>query len=241
MSISPAITRERMHHAYLLESPTEEGVAYLRALLEGLGISARGNPDFHEYAFDVLLLEHAHHLRREQTFHSALGAPKVFVVAFKTIMREAQNALLKTIEEPTDGTHFFFVTQTRSHLLPTFLSRVQVLNQSSDIGHQSVEGEGEKFLAASIPERLTMIEPITKAKDEDRPEAKEDARRLLESLERALTLRALDAAGADGNPRAVALGEIISAKRHLAGRSPSPKLLLEHLALVVPQTLEMKG
>ncbi len=226
---------ERLHHAYVIEASKDEGFAALRALFGGFGIAMKGNPDLHVLAEDVFLIRHAQELRNRQALHGIGGAKKIFFVAFNTIGHEAQNALLKTLEEPTEGTHFFFVTETREHLLPTFLSRVQVIERKSQVTeNQSPAGDaGEKFISASISERMKMIEPMVKAKDDDKPKAKEDARRLLGSLERALYEK-LPREILGNDEYASALENIVVAKRHLSGRAPSLKLLLEHLALTVP-------
>ncbi|MCX7642031.1 MAG: DNA polymerase III subunit delta' [Elusimicrobiales bacterium] len=54
----------------------------------------------------------------------------VFEDAHKIVI-EAQNALLKTIEEPTPTTLFIFITHTKNLLLPTVVSRSQILNFTS--------------------------------------------------------------------------------------------------------------
>lgn len=234
MKLSEEISFADLHHAYIVESAQEEGRAALRTLIESFGISLKGNPDFHEYVFDVFLLEHAHALRREQSMHGADGAKKIFLVAFNTILSEAQNALLKTLEEPTEGTHFFFVTRTSEILLPTLRSRMQVLrSQPRATRGQPLGDTGEQFLAASISERMKMIEPMTKAKADNKSDAKEDARVFLGSLEQALYEKLPRTALSNG-ALVSSLAHVLSAKRTLSERSPSLKLLLEHLALTVP-------
>lgn len=254
MRLSERITEDHLHHAYVIESSKEEGLRAVRGLIEEFGIAIRGNPDFHEHVVDAFLLEHAELLRSEQSYFGAEGARKIFLVAFNTMLSEAQNALLKTLEEPTEGTHFFFVTETREHLLPTFLSRVQVIARQSLVpSPQSlVNNAGEKFLRATVSERMEMITPMTKAKDDDKPKAREDARAFLESLERAIYQKFSGSTrsglkevsprpdlvlqtGLSSTEAVSALENVILAKRHLSGRSPSLKLLLEHLALTAPK------
>lgn len=232
MRLSEEIIFTDLHHAYVIEAPREEGVAMLRALMEEFGIQTKGNPDFHEYLLDVFLLEHAHVLRREQSLRGSEGAKKIFLVAFNTILSEAQNALLKTLEEPTEGAHFFFVTRTSRVLLPTLLSRMQVVRGRPQItGQKSKEkNEGEEFLYATTFERMNMIEAWVKAKAEKKPKAKEEVRIFLGSLEHAL----YDVLQKGGNVTR-ALEHVLSAERILSERSPSLKLLLEHLALTVPK------
>jgi hypothetical protein len=108
-----------------------------------------------------------------------------------------------------------------------------VRGESSVISHQSSKNVGDEFLKATISERFKMIEPMVKAKVDDKSAAKESAREFLDSLEQALCgeLRRVTPA----NPRyASSLEHVLSAKRTLSERSPSLKLLLEHLVLTVP-------
>lgn len=239
MNLSEHINLEHLHHAYLLEGERGAVISELTLLLSDGGIDQKGNGDFHLYEHDAFLIEHAHSLRREQSMHGAEGARKIFIIAFNTMMSEAQNALLKTLEEPTAGTHFFFVTRTGEILFPTVRSRMQVIRSreagSKEAGdrRQEAGNRGEEFLRATLPERMKMIEHFTKAKTEEKPKAKEEARIFLESLERALYETPKVTFGA-----AEALQNVITAKRYLSDRSPSLKLLLEHLALTIPPIRE---
>lgn len=232
MDLRSHISFDGLSHAYVIEGEREEGLLALRELVASFGITTKANPDYHEYTYDALLIEHAQTLRHEQGMYGAEGAKKIFVVAFNAIFHEAQNALLKTLEEPTEHTHFFFLVRSSEILLPTVRSRMQLVRMQLPVASSQLSGnEGEKFLAATLPERMNMIERMTKAKTDDKPKAKEDARNFLESLERALynelprgTLGVADA-----------LLHVVTAKRYLSDRSPSLKLLLEHLALTVPK------
>lgn len=227
------ISLEDLRHAYVIESRLSEGVDMVSASLADIGIHRQGNPDFHQYDHDVFLIDHAHALRNEQSFRGSEGAPKIFIVTFNTISHEAQNALLKTLEEPTEGTHFFFITKTAEALLPTVRSRVQVIRAETDdtTPHNKWDTSAKDFLRGGFPERMEIITPITKAKAEERSRAKEDARSFLVSLERALysRLRAGEAAQD-------ALSYVLEAQRALSERSPSLKLLLEHIALLTPRS-----
>lgn len=56
----------------------------------------------------------------------ALGAGKVFIIdEAELLAREAQNAMLKTLEEPPANTWFFLITSLPDRLLPTIHSRCQ--------------------------------------------------------------------------------------------------------------------
>lgn len=231
MKLDSRITLENLHHAYLIESDVKNGVEAVLLLLSDFGIGIRGNPDFHHYPYDAFLIEHAQALRAEQTFHGSEGARKIFLVTFNTIMSEAQNALLKTLEEPTEGTHFFFITKTAEILLPTVRSRMQVIRMDEQGGAQDTENIFvRQFLEGDLAKRMELIAPLTKAKADDKPQAKEDARVFLEALERLLYQRfQTDKSVAD------ALKYVLEARRALSERSPSLKMLFEHIALLCPR------
>jgi hypothetical protein len=56
---------------------------------------------------------------------------RVYVVYwFDTASIEAQNAFLKTLEEPVENSQLILVVKSASHLLPTVLSRVSVISLS---------------------------------------------------------------------------------------------------------------
>jgi hypothetical protein len=59
---------------------------------------------------------------------AALGHGKVFIIDEADLLRdEAQNAMLKTLEEPPAQTYFFLITSLPDHLLPTVRSRCQMV------------------------------------------------------------------------------------------------------------------
>jgi DNA polymerase-3 subunit delta' len=52
----------------------------------------------------------------------------VMIDGAETLNPQAANALLKALEEPPDGTYFFMVAPSASHILPTLRSRAQVVS-----------------------------------------------------------------------------------------------------------------
>ena len=83
--------------------------------------------------------------------------------------KTAQNAFLKLLEEPSEGTHFILLTHQPGLLLPTILSRAQRLDmrpitaeQSSDLlDRLKIRDERQKaqllFIAGGFPAELTRL------------------------------------------------------------------------------------
>lgn len=70
-------------------------------------------------------------LKRASSFTSVEGSWKVFVICDVDKMNpEASNSLLKTLEEPTDNTLLVLTTSEKDKLLPTIVSRCQLVQFS---------------------------------------------------------------------------------------------------------------
>lgn len=95
---------------------------------------------------------------------------RVIVIDYAERMaKPAQNAFLKLLEEPGEGTHFILLTHQPGLLLPTILSRVQRLDMRAITREQSeelldslkVRDERQKaqllFIAGGLPAELTRL------------------------------------------------------------------------------------
>lgn len=84
---------------------------------------------------------------------------------------EAQNALLKILEEPPAHTLIFLGTDTQEALLPTILSRCQLIvleEESKQLSEKTIEelkGFIQNFPELSINERLKEAEQLAKDKE----------------------------------------------------------------------------
>lgn len=217
-------------HGYLVEGTWEHLAGALeRAARERLGVRLSGNPNALSVRADTIGIDDA---RAAMVFQSrrAFGDAsdrKVITLACRSVTTEAQNALLKVLEEPTPGTYFFIVVPSARTLLPTLRSRLLTLSGGSGAptaGDASISAA--MFLAAPPAERLRLLETIIK--DRDRAAAHSFLDSLLVALYGTASLTEGSAAGA--------LAEIIRARSYLADRGASVKVLLEHLALVVPRS-----
>jgi DNA polymerase III delta prime subunit len=210
------------HHAYLLEGEKGNVLATLLDLLkERWDIDVKRYPDCILFDQENFVIDGARTLSHFVSGKALLGGKKILIVAFSSITVEAQNALLKVLEEPTAQTYFFLIVPTADILLPTVLSR---LYRSALAPREIKKRElGESFLTASLPGRLQMVANIIKNKN------REQALELVDSVEMSLRAR-----GSISNGQLVVYKELEKARAYLYGRSPSVKMLLEHLLLIVP-------
>jgi DNA polymerase III delta prime subunit len=204
------------HHAYYIEDTPALFEDYKQRL-----------PHFVAQKYERFGVDEARSLARMAGLKN-VSAEAVFLVAFGSITSEAEQALLKLFEEPQQGT-VFVVLCPHGALGATLKSRMLEYPDDTKDGPLLNEGpsfvsqEANKFLKMSGKERSDFIAKLLK--DEDT--AKERVRDFVNALEVLLAK--------DIKKNAQALADIAMARDYLSDRAPSMKMLLEHLALSLPQ------
>lgn len=223
-----------MHHAYAL---TGEKLAVLPELIhfleKDLGVIAKNNPDFSFQEFETFTIDDGRSLQ-ERHARRAISDKKIFIISTRFITTEAQNALLKMFEEPTENTHFFIIMPNTEILLPTLRSRLVIIDHTSR-GQDTKSGSikemtalAKKFLSASTANRLLLVKNLIEEKDKGK------AIDFVTALEYELAPQIkTDQNNQQTTAIANSLNEILTIKRYLHDRSPSIKLLLEHLCLSI--------
>jgi len=204
---------DTLHHAYVASC----GVDELCDALEERGVPRKGCPDVYIYECQEFRIDNARELRGRASMNPLVLSRRIFVVACAGIAQEAQNALLKTLEEPRGNAIFFFLLPSPERLLPTFRSRVQILAAAAQDSDSEL---AKRFLKGQPAERLTMLEPFTKKKEGE----ERDMQSLLAFLD------ALERAMASGRPDG--LKALYRAKRYIADKGALVKPLLEQVALL---------
>ncbi len=215
-----------LHHAYVIEGGEEVEAELLQYINDTLCIETRGNPDVHIRFHEVFGIDDGRAIQVLESRKAVVADKKIFVLRMHSITREAQNALLKTLEEPTTGTHFFIIISSAEVLLPTLLSRVQVIENTE----KETSLFAQQFLSSTSAERLALISEIIEAKD------KQEALSLVNGLEVALYSKNGFNAEMETVP-VEAFEALQSVRSYLGDRSASVKILLEHLSVTLPQVV----
>lgn len=215
-----------------LVAGTAACIPQILELLKGEGMEVAGNPDIYIREYKYFSVDEARALRERASLRP-VGPRRVFVVVAPDMNHNAQNALLKVLEEPAAEALFFFVVSAPETLLPTFRSRAQILVlEHAERAEHSIDAKA--FLAAVPQERLEMLKPLLE-KDEDDPEAdaprrngagKRDLGKIisfLSSLEKMVT------------KEPEALHAIYRARKYIGDKGALVKPLLEQVALLVPK------
>jgi DNA polymerase III delta prime subunit len=137
---------------------------------------------------------------------------RVFVLVVKAIALEAQNALLKLLEEPPKRVAFIIVAPQTIDLLATLRSRIAIESRMLPLQRTDTFVQ---FKNATVGERLQLIAEKTKAKDHE----------WVEEL--------LMGAEVETHTNRKLLSAVVAVRSRIAQRGASAKMLLEELALSV--------
>lgn len=190
--------------------------------LDARGVKVSGNPDVYEYSASEFSVDDA---RAVSSFASLkpYGDSKYFVVTLSRATPEAQNALLKVVEEAPGNSIFFFIAESAGHVLPTIRSRCI---QIAGVEENSKEGmeDAFRFLKDSYESRLSTVEKMTGyiSKTQDRAPARAFVRSLLKSAK-------------EKKLPAPYVRDILDSERYMRMQGSSAKALLSHLAVSLPR------
>jgi hypothetical protein len=213
------------HHAYVVAGQRESLVPLLLDMfLNKFGIVINSNPDFSVIDFETLGIDESRKIKEMQSMKSLGASKRIFIISTNGITVQAQNAMLKMFEEPTENTHFFIIVPSTSFFIETLLSRMVVLE--SDLEDKSDKALNAKdFLKMAYPERLKMVEKFLKV-FKDNKEGKSVANNFFSEVEVILAK--------DLKKNKEALEKLLEIKKYVFDTSSSLKILLETLALTLP-------
>lgn len=203
----------------------EHALTAVIAKLEKEKAVERNSPDFFSRSYRSFGVADAEELRGRVRSKPVRDAHRTFILFVPSMTTEAQNSLLKTLEEPAAAAVFFLITPSPEMLLPTIRSRVQMLVVESKEGELLVD-VGD-FLAASPEKRITMLKPLYDHEDEGRDIGAVIA--FLQSLEKRF-------AKAKKSTETVAgIHAIYRARKYATDKGSLLKALLEQVALLAPK------
>lgn len=197
-----------MHHANLFVG------SRVWALPQTPFFGAEGNPDLVYKTYERMSITDVRALIHEAMLRPVHESHRTFIIATDSVLEEAQNALLKLFEEPNEHTTFYLIVPKMDMLLPTLLSRLDVLKiEERGSAHDSFHS----FCRLSYSERITCI--AEKLKNEDTAWVQE----IVSGCELyAHTAR-------DAN----IMREVLILVTYISKAGSSKKMLLEHIALTL--------
>ena len=188
------------------------------AILTTLERSSAADADLFVRIYGDLGIDDARDIRERSSLRGVGGA-RVFVIVAASLTSEAQNALLKTFEEPPAGATFVLVVPAPETLLSTLRSRMQTLD--ARLGGDGSPIDVAAFIAARPAARLDALKPLTAADEKDTA----GTLAFLAALEREIARKQLGRDAAEA---------VYRARSYILDRGAARKTLLESVALLLP-------
>lgn len=224
MMLDKYLDKNNFHHAYLLEGERERLLAEVFKFL-----NAFKNCETIEIKTDTFKIEDSRNLKSLAAEKSFASGKKIFIISTNSILREAQNAMLKLFEEPIFDTHFFLIVPDINALTKTLISRFYVIAPRQGL---EVEQKVLEFLKMPLTQRLDFLKnKLVEFENEETitDSARADALRFLNSLESTLHQTIPKSTFDIG-----CFEHIFKARKFLRMPGSSVKNLMESVALIVP-------
>lgn len=209
-----------LSHAYIIVGhPDRTREALLAHLEHDHGVSVRGNPDVTVHAVRRLYGDDAIALIDRVSVRSDT---KYIIISAVDATIDAQNKLLKTIEEPSAGSHLFLIVPSIHIILPTIRSRAQIIIADDTDGALAT---ATTFLKLPINARMKHIEKmLSEIKDDD--QSKMNVVELIDGCTAAVHAT---------EPRNYTLlKQLLDMRSFAFDQSASLKYVLEWIALALP-------
>lgn len=221
---------ENLYHSYIIEGDPENDPLLLREFFKQRGEITENSPDIFWQIYDSLTIEDSHLIKEWHSKKKIIDSKKICILGAKFINREAEQSLLKILEEPAIDTHFFLIVPNSSLLLGTIKSRAHLIKIERDEKKKEIV---EKFLKMSISERLDFISKLVKEKDKDENSGnlRFEATNLVNEIEKIIYQKFKKEKGGGNN--IFILEELQKRREYLGKPGSSVKMILEHIALIL--------
>lgn len=154
---------------------------------------------------------------------------KIIVISFYQFLREAQNKMLKTLEELDSSFRIIFITESGEGVLPTVLSRSQVFRlewkKKEESSHVRLFLQTNPTLRSELP----FVKVMLSQKDGDDKKDREAVTHFLSELLACVAHRNVDSALSE---------ELLTFISLSKDKASSSKMILDYLAFRLPLMLE---
>lgn len=178
--------------------------------------------------FSVLKIADVHAVRN--LVHERSDKKRLFVISFLQTNREAQNALLKTIEEPSSNTYFIFIFPQAKKILETVRSRMHIIHAQKIINTSKRFIILDDYLQLTLSGKFDFHKKVLAKSKKDSVHffSKKDLLLFLDDLEVYFVKQK-----GDMHKRQFVLSEIFVIRDYLSVPSLSMKMILDSLAVAI--------
>lgn len=232
MNIFEKLFPQNLYHSYVVEGEPKRTAPKLLEFLEIRGHVESKSPDVLCQVYESFTMDDSNLIKEWHSRSGVSKSKKVCILATKFINHEAEQTLLKIIEEPAENTHFFIVVPDVSVLLDTIISRAHII-KTEQLSNKDIQKETLSFVALSPKERIEKVAQMVKEnKDEENSgQLRFYATSFVNELESIFHQKFEKD---KNNAKSIfVLEELQKSRGYLSTPGASVKMILEHLALVI--------
>jgi len=215
-------------HAYLIYGDRQEHIKELEKYFEKKEITTDQNPDVFLFSKNQFGIGEVRTITSIVSRTNTRLPNKYITISTDAFTVEAQNALLKTIEEPDSPTIFFILVPEGSFILETVLSRVQVIRTKAKKNHDELIAS---FLQSGFVDRMKLLDVFYIEQEGDKKPVLQKGRLSLFLTELEKHLSSLVLSKAISSDVFLDYTEIT---QYVLDRSSSSKQILEYISMRVP-------
>ena len=227
------------HHAYCFIGPRGYSKSVLEFLEREWQIKTVGNPDCFVLKYETFGIDEARELSHRSLNRAFSGGAKVFIVSLSSATGEAQNALLKLMEEPPVLTHFFFVIPSLDAFIPTLRSRLFFPDpdRESRLSSEDLKLQAVDFLKNSLSKRISVAKKLADDVSDGLKTRGDVAEFLSEIIKQVYTENCPKTWGRN---EAELFSKLVLLGDYIRDPSSSVKMIFDETALIVPPRLVSK-
>ena len=175
---------EKFPHALVITGNRQNNLDLVKKYFEANMVSTTGNSDVYIFDQELLKIDDLREYIIAFLNNQKVSEKRFMIISVDQFWFEAQNAFLKSLEEPQVGTHIIILISDESKLLPTVLSRVQVIRSNESIGKSRLDVQ--EFLKKNLADKFAYIESFTRSKKEEDNVSKTEVINFIDALEKHL-------------------------------------------------------
>ena len=213
-------------HAYVCFGDVQQNLISLKKYLgEDLDISLVNNPDLFVFDLPKIGIGEVRRIGSIVARTNISAGSKVIILAMDSITIEAQNAFLKTLEEPASPTLFYILVPSGTYLLDTIISRTQQIYTEA-VSQVDIS----QYLNGSYADRMELLKTFYKEDESGKEKIqKGELVIFLTTLEQQLvqlvTNKAIEPA---------VYSDVVDMTQYVLDRSANVKQIFEYICLRIP-------
>lgn len=221
-----------LYQSYIIEGEPNVLAYEILRFLENRGDIKKNSEDTLCEIYDSFFIDDSRVIKEWHNNKKVSQDKRICVIAAKFLNREAEQTLLKILEEPQEQTHFFIILPNISSLSGTILSRSHTvkLGEETNIETQKLI---DKFIKTNIKDRLDIVADIIKnKKDEDSSSVlRSYALSFINEIEKRIYEKFKNDKSNENLLKV--LEQIHESRSYLNSQGASVKMILENLALMI--------